>query len=31
MIEMPELEMDFPPATAGDIAVNNLQSARQRS
>lgn len=23
--------MDFPPATAGDIAVNNLQSARQRS
>jgi tetratricopeptide (TPR) repeat protein len=31
MIEGPELEMDFPLATAGDIAVNNLQSARQQS
>jgi tetratricopeptide (TPR) repeat protein len=31
MIEASELEMDFPLATAGDIAVNNLQSARERS
>jgi tetratricopeptide (TPR) repeat protein len=31
MIEAPSLEMDFPPATDGDIAVNNLESARQRS
>jgi tetratricopeptide (TPR) repeat protein len=31
MIEAPDLEMDFPRATAGDIAVNNLQSARQQS
>jgi tetratricopeptide (TPR) repeat protein len=31
MIEALDLEMDFSPATAGDIAVINLESARQRS
>jgi len=31
MIEDTCLEMDFPLATAGDIAVNNLESARQQS
>lgn len=31
MIEDTCLEMDFPPATAGDIAVNNLESACQQS
>ena len=31
MIEAPDLETDFPLATAGDIAVNNLESARQQS
>ena len=31
MIEDPCLEMDFPVATAGSIAVNNLESARQQS
>jgi tetratricopeptide (TPR) repeat protein len=31
VIEAPDLEMDFPPATAGEIAVINLNSARQRS
>jgi hypothetical protein len=31
MIEALELEINFPLATAGDIAVNNLQSARQQS
>ena len=31
MIEAPDLAMDFPPATAGDIAVINLESARQQS
>jgi tetratricopeptide (TPR) repeat protein len=30
MIETPDLEMDFAPATDGDIAVNNLESARQQ-
>ena len=31
MIEDTCLEMDFPVATAGNIAVNNLESARQQS
>jgi tetratricopeptide (TPR) repeat protein len=31
MIEAPHFEMDFAPATAGEIAVNNLESARQQS
>jgi tetratricopeptide (TPR) repeat protein len=31
MIETPDLEMDFSPATAGEIAVINLESARQQS
>ena len=31
MIEDPCLEMDFPVATAGSIAVNNLESARKQS
>jgi tetratricopeptide (TPR) repeat protein len=31
MIEAPESRMEFPLATDGDIAVNNLESARQRS
>jgi tetratricopeptide (TPR) repeat protein len=31
MIESSTLEMDFPLATAGDIAVINLESARQQS
>ena len=31
MIEAPDLEIDFPLATAGEIAVINLKSARQQS
>jgi tetratricopeptide (TPR) repeat protein len=31
MIEAPPLEIDFPPATDGDIAVINLESARRQS
>jgi len=31
MIESPILETDFPLATAGDIAVINLESARLQS
>ena len=31
MIETPDRDMDLPLATAGDIAVNNLQSARRQS
>lgn len=31
MIEAPDLEADLPRATAGDIAVNNLMSACERS
>ena len=31
MIDAPALGMDFPTATSGDIAVNNLESARQYS
>ena len=31
MIESPDLEIDFPLATAGEIAVINLKSARQQS
>src|SRR5271166_2273427 len=31
MIDDTCLEIDFPVATAGDIAVNNLESARQQS
>jgi hypothetical protein len=31
VIEAPDLAMDFPQATDGDIAVINLESARQRS
>jgi tetratricopeptide (TPR) repeat protein len=31
MIEAPDLDMDCPPATAGDIAVINLESAREQS
>ena len=31
MIESPALEMDFPLATAGEIAVINLESSRQQS
>jgi tetratricopeptide (TPR) repeat protein len=31
VIESPDLAMDFAPATAGDIAVINLDSARRRS
>ena len=31
MIEAPDLAIDLPPATAGDIAVINLESARQQS
>ena len=31
MIAAPDLDLDFPLATAGDIAVINLESARQQS
>jgi tetratricopeptide (TPR) repeat protein len=31
MIAKPDIDMDFPLATAGDIAVINLESARQQS
>jgi tetratricopeptide (TPR) repeat protein len=31
MIDAPVFEVDYPPATSGDIAVNNLDSARQQS
>src|SRR5271166_603124 len=31
MIVAPDLELNLPPATAGDIAVINLESARQQS
>jgi hypothetical protein len=30
MIEAQDLAIDFPPATAGDVAVINLESARQQ-
>jgi tetratricopeptide (TPR) repeat protein len=31
MIEVPDLELSFPVATAGEIAVHNLESVRQQS